>query len=246
MEIERYLAMTAAEIANSAVLPPKIAWMACHFSPYGTGLSNLPEHLPEGSLLILNDRTPWWNHDSDLIGAQLEERIARLSCRGLLLDFQRPGVPEVKELTSLLTGRLACPVGVSEPYAPGLSCPVFLPPVPLQQPVEEYLAPWQGREIWLELALNAEEILLTANGSTTTALPFCQRRPDDHRDDALHCHYSVHLSDDSARFTLHRTREDLDDLLEAAAPFGITTAVGLWQELKQQNSAGEGLDPPET
>ena len=48
MAIGRYFAMTAAEIRGCSALPAGIAWMACHFSPYGTGLSNLPPELPEG------------------------------------------------------------------------------------------------------------------------------------------------------------------------------------------------------
>ena len=230
MVIPTFLAMTKAEIRANPDISSPIAWMACHFSSYGTGLSNLPDSLPTGSILILNDRTPWWNHDPELIGALLEEQIASLSCRGLLLDFQRPGVSEVAELVSQLCAGLSCPVAVTEAYCKGLSCPVFLSPVPLRQTVAEHLAPWQGREIWLELALNAEEILLTTEGSSVTPLPFYKGCPDDHREDALHCHYAVQLSDDSARFTLRRTKEDLDALLDEADRFGVTTAVGLWQE----------------
>ena len=58
MAIAPFLAMTAAETRNHSVLPPKIAWMACHFSPYGLGLSNLPQRLPPHALLLLDDITP--------------------------------------------------------------------------------------------------------------------------------------------------------------------------------------------
>ena len=58
MAIAPFLAMTAAEMQNSSQLPPKIAWMACHFSPYGLGLSNLPKELPSDSLLMVDDITP--------------------------------------------------------------------------------------------------------------------------------------------------------------------------------------------
>ncbi len=233
MEIECYLAMTAAEIRQNFPLPPKISWMACHFSPYGTGLSNLPEELPEGSMLILNDRTPWMKHDADLILEQLRERLDIPKCSRLLLDFQRPGIPEVMKLTKHLVSSLPCPVGVSEPYAADFPCPVFLPPVPLQQTVEEYLTPWQGRDIWLELALDCEEIFLTPTGAASTALPFFKPHARSHREEALHCHYCTQVEEDAARFTLYRTQEDLDTLLKAAASFGLTTAVGLWQELSK-------------
>ena len=73
MTLPMHLAMTAAELACCDSLPSHPAWMACHFSPYGTGLSNLPEHLPEGALLILNDRTPVFGHDPQVICAQLHQ-----------------------------------------------------------------------------------------------------------------------------------------------------------------------------
>lgn len=231
MVIPTFLAMTKAEIRANPDISSPIAWMACHFSPYGTGLSNLPDILPTGSILILNDRTPWWNHDWELIGAQLEEQIASLSCRGLLLDFQRPGVSEVAELVSQLCAGLSCPVAVTEAYCKGLSCPVFLSPVPLRQTVAEHLAPWQGREIWLELALEGEEILLTPEGCTITPLLPWDAPDSTHRDSALHCGYSLKLKENSAGFTLSRTREDLAAMLKEAANHGVTTAVGLWQEL---------------
>ena len=63
MAIAPFLAMTGAEMRNNSVLPDKIAWMACHFSPYGTGLSNLPKNLPAGSLLMVDDITPPHGHD---------------------------------------------------------------------------------------------------------------------------------------------------------------------------------------
>ena len=75
------------------------------------------------------------------------------------------------------------------------------------------------------------QILLTAEGSTTAPLPFSESTEEGYREENLHCRYRLQLSEDSARFTLRRTQEDLDALLEAAEPLGVTTAVGLWQEL---------------
>ena len=227
-----FLAMTAAEIRANPRISAPMGWMACQFSPWGTGLSNLPDTLPEGSLLILNDQMPWCGHDPVLITEQIKERIDALGCHGLLLDFQRPVIPEMQELVPLLCGGLSCPVGVTEAYSAGLSCPVFLPPVPLHQTVGDYLTPWQGREVWLELALDAEEILLTPEGaSSTPLLPWDAPEPT-HHEDSLHCGYSVTLEENRARFTLSRTREDLEPLLEEANKYGVTNAVGLWQELE--------------
>ena len=130
MAIQTFLAMTGAEIGISPLLPPEIAWMACQFSPYGTGLSNLPRQLPPGSLLILDDMTPIRGHDPALICDQLAELTAVLKCSGILLDFQHPDCAETAALAKYLTEALPCPVAVSEPYAAELDCPVFLPPVP--------------------------------------------------------------------------------------------------------------------
>ena len=234
MAIVPYLAMTKAEIrANPAISHP-IAWMACHFSPYSTGVSNLPRQLPQGSLLILNDRTSWWCHDSRLIAGQLAQCLEQFHCRGLLLDFQRPGVPEEQELAALLARELKCPVCVSEAYAKELSCPVFLSPAPLTQRLCDYLKLWEGREIWLEAALGCEEILLTEEGCTAASLPRFQETGSFLPEGNLHCHYRVSIEESGARFTLTRTRDDLDALLAEAEGLGVTTAVGLWQELHNE------------
>ena len=98
MAIRPFLAMTAAEIRGTETVPPKTAWMACHFSPYSTGLSNLPKALPPGSMVILDDITPIHGHDSETIAAQLRPRLDALKCSGVLLDFQRPGYEEAELL----------------------------------------------------------------------------------------------------------------------------------------------------
>ena len=117
MAIHTYLAMTAAEFAATENLPEHVAWMACHFSPYGTGLSNLPHSLPPGSLLILNDRIPIYGHDPNRIGQQLLESAEIIHCSGLLLDFQRADVEESLRLAAHLISALPCPVAVSDCYA---------------------------------------------------------------------------------------------------------------------------------
>lgn len=240
MAIVRYLAMTAAEIRENTGLPPKIAWMACHFSPYCTGLSNLPRTLPPGSLLILDDITPIHGHDPERIARQLEESIGVLGCTGLLLDFQRPGCGETAALVKHLTEALPCPVAVSELYAAGLDCPVFLPPVPLTVSPAEYLTPWQGREVWLELALDGEVITLTEEGSTPAPLPPGEAFADGLTEKTLHCHYHIAVSDAEARFTLWRTREDLEDLMEEAERLGVALGVGLFQELRNTPKPSPG------
>lgn len=231
MAIKRNLAMTGAEIRANTALPDHIAWMACHFSPYGTGLCNLPTGLPEGAMLILNDRTPIHGHDPKRIAAQLEEVIAAQKCECLLLDFQRPGVTETARLVKEILTALPCRAAVSEPYAGGLGCPVFLPPVPPDMSVRDHLAPWEGREVWLEAALEGRVITLTENGADAAPLPCWDFPADGHRDDSLHCRYTISLSEDRVQFTLFRTPEDLAALLKEAEALGVSRAVGLYQEL---------------
>lgn len=231
MAIKRYLAMTAAEIAGNPALPSEIAWMACQFSPYSTGLSNLPAALPQDSLLILNDFTPIQGHDPSVVGAQLRQCVDTLKCCGLLLDFQRPDVEETAELTAFLANALPCPVIVSEPYAKGLECPVFLSPLPQHVSLSEYLAPWQGRDIWLDIAPDGETITLSEEKAAIAPLSPGELCEGGHLEEKLHCHYKAELMEDSARFTLWRTAEDLDALLEDAEGLGVKAAVGLYQEI---------------
>lgn len=230
MAIVPFLAMTAAEMRNISALPQKMAWMACHFSPYGPGLSNMPRTLPPGTLLILDDVTPPHKHDPALVAEQLSGCAESLQCCGILLDFQRKGCAESKAIAKHLAETLPCPVVLSDPYADD-HCPVFLPPVPPSVPPEAHLLPWKGREIWLEISLEGEILTLTEQGCERAPFP----RPDPDAtgffDETLHCHYSIETNEKSARFTLWRTKEDLSELLEDAESLGVASSVGLYQEL---------------
>ena len=228
MALPLYLALTAAEMAGNP-LPVRFAYMALHFSPGGAGLSGFPATLPPGSVLILDDSTPLDGHDPERILKQLSAQVERWQCEAVLLDFQRPGIHGQRELADMLVKGLPCPVGVSEPYAQALPCPAFLPPVPPDRPLKEYLAPWQGREIWLEAALESITLTLTEQGCTDT--PLLGFHEQGMHDVSLDCHYTVETTDNSAIFRLWRTREDLNSLLEEAQKQSVTKAVGLWQEL---------------
>ena len=232
MVLPLYLAMTAAEMGTNTAYPDYFAFMACHFSPYGPGLSNLPKDLPTGSMLILNDRIPWEGHHIPSVVTQLLDIVAEKRCSSVLLDFQRPGADAIPHLTKNILDALPCPVGISHLYAGAFSCPVFLPPVPLDIPLADHIAPWLEREIWLEAALDGCVITLSEEGSHTMPLPH-PSLDSGHKNDTLHCHYTIETSADTARFTLCRTEEDLSDLLEEAQSLGITRSVGLWQELKK-------------
>lgn len=230
MAIVRFLAMTAGELAQGGRMPERMAWMACHVSPYGRGLSNLPEALPPGSLLMVDDRNPIQGHDGKAICRQIEACVARFSCAGVLLDFQRPGNREAEALAALLDGALPCPLGVSALYGKGRQCAVCLPPPPCHVPLTDHLAPWQGQEVWMELAMEGQTILLTKSGAKFA--PLCPPGPQvPFREERLHCHYAISPESAQVRFTLRRTREDLDALEQEAQALGVTKTLGLWQEL---------------
>jgi hypothetical protein len=230
MPLPIYLAMTAAELRQNEPKSHTIAWMACHFSPYGTGLSNCPKQLPPGAMLILNDRTPVCGHDPSLIAEQMKELAEYFGCSRVLLDLQRPGEHGVDPIIESVLAALPCPAGVSECYAGNFDCPVFLPPVPLLQTAEEYLSPWRDREIWLELALSAGNYRVTEQGCSL--LPFS---PGDkriiHKEERLHCQYSIDIGKNAVTFSIERSREDLQALQAEAERLGVKCFVGLYQEL---------------
>lgn len=229
MAIVPYLAMTAAEF--DPIAPPccPVGWMACHFSPYGTGLSNLPETLPKGSLLILNDRTPVFGHSPERIAGQLEEVAQRLECSGILLDFQRPGENQIPAIAAAVAA-LPFPVAVTPAYAEGLTCGVFLPPVPMTVPTAEYVAPWQGRTVWLEVATQRQCIRVSKTDSRE--IPWDgDALPCPHTDNTLHCQYRIEVAADHIDFFLRREAQHLVTLMEEASSLGVCQFVGLYQQL---------------
>lgn len=229
MAIGRFLAMTAAEMASASSLPPHPAWMACHFSPYSTGLTNLPAKLPPESLLILNDRTPIHGHEPERILRELEQVLQRFRCPGLLLDFQNPATPESLALTSYLARHLNIPLAAPPEYAQDCKA-VFLPPVPTDVTVPDYLKKWERQEIWLEAALEGQNIILTPDGAVYQPNR-CQDFEHIHQEPKLHCHYSIEDTPQGIVFHTWRTKEDLKQLLAEAEALGVTRSIGLYQEL---------------
>ena len=230
MPIPRYLAMTAAEMAGCTALPRQVAWMACHFSSSGKGLSNLPRWLPSDSLLILDDSIPMQGHDPQQIAVELGACLERLQCIRLLLDFQRAGDKQTRKLAEYLYESLPFPIVVSDTYARGLDCGVFVSPIPPDESLASRLAPWQGREIWLDTTMEGLEILLTVEGATSSPLPPWERPEGGFEEKRLHCHYRASLEENSAAFTLWRTAADVAAQLAEAEALGVTAAVGLYQE----------------
>lgn len=242
MPIPHYLAMTGAEMAGKTILPDHTAWMACHFSPSGQGLSNLPQWLPPGSVLILDDSTPIHDHDPVLIAEQLKTCIDSNQCGGLLLDFQRPGEEQSQNLAQYLCRTLSLPIVVSDTYADSLDCPVFLSPISPDETMASRLARWHGRKIWLDTTMAGLEIVLTEKEAKSTPLPPWEAPEGGMEDERLHCHYQILLDETKAVFTLWRTMEDIASQLEEAEALGVTAAVGLYQEFRPLPGAEEGED----
>lgn len=231
MGLPLYLAMTGAEMRTTSEIPTHFAYMACHFSPYGEGITNIPDTLPENAMLILNDRMPCQGHSPDLAAQQLWEAVSRLGCESVLLDFLHPPDSESEAMVRAITERLQCPVAVSAQYAEGLHCPVFLPPCPLHIPQEEYLRPWKGREIWLEAALCQEEAVVMPEGASFAPIFPTAAMSGGFFDAHLMCNYHLCIEEKLIRFTLFDTPESLPQKLEHAHALGVSRAVGLWQEL---------------
>lgn len=225
-----YLAYTAGELQGSTP-EGKLAYMACHFSLYTTGLSNLPEVLLPGSMLILNDQIPISGHDPHRIADQLQETIERFSCDSLLLDFQRPRNEETAQLCRLLAAQMNCPLGISHHYAGCIDCAVFLPPPPLDMLLSEHMKPWQSRKIWLECALEAAEFTITPDGCRASPLPYVFSQEETFIKESLHCRYRCEVEPNKIRFHLYRTTDQLDALLQEAASHGIEKSIGLYQQL---------------
>lgn len=224
-----FLAMTAGEMEG--YLPKKAAYMACHFSPYSKGLSNLPTVLPPDSLLLLDDSTLPDGHDPETAAQQLTELVSRFSVKAVLLDFQNERTVESQKMVSSLVQALPCPVAVTKVYAKDFHCPVFLSPPPVNMPLNAYLSPWLQQGVFLEIAPEGLCITVTEKGSTALSLPPMQGLPL--HDSRLHCHYNVEVSTGKAVFTLSRTKEDLTALAAQACELGALGAVGLYQELSR-------------
>ena len=231
MGISHYLAMTAVEIRAAPTLPEELAYMACHFSPYGTGLTGAPEVLPKHSMLILNDRIPFCGHDASQIADQLCRWVQQLACDCMLLDFQRSDTPS--SLGDFLAGALPVPMAAPPNFAKHGSFPVFLPPAPPDQPLDVYLQPWTGREIWLETTPELHLLTLDPQGCHREILPVPESEVYPFSDTGLYCHYRTEVFPDKAVFTLRRTPEDMAQRLSRAESLGITRTVSLYQSAKK-------------
>lgn len=230
MVLPLFLAMNASEMTLSPI-PDHCAWMACHFSSCAEGITNLPATLPPDSMLILNDRIPCQGHSADLVASQISEAVSRLDCESILLDFQRPQDAETLQIVHAILSTSPCPVCISEGYAGESDCPVLLGPPPLHIPLEEYLAPWKNREIWLEAALCQQNVTITRDGTDFSCCIPYEGLEDGFYDETLLCRYFSRVQEEKICFTLFDTRQSLEKKLDQAATLGVRRAIGLYQEL---------------
>lgn len=231
MAIRCYLAMTAGEIAGVSALPPYPAWMACHFSSYSTGLSNLPQALPTGAMVIVNDRIPVQGHDPDEVVSQLQAVDKKQAPAYFLLDLQRSADPQTMQIVRAVADAFGDRVGVSEAYAQGLGCPVFVGACPLRVPLSKHLEKWAGRDIWLEAALETEIVTVREAGSRIEPAVLQELGEPAFYDEGLCCRYRTELLGDRAVFTVQRDQAELNRLLDMAETLGVKLAVGLYQQL---------------
>lgn len=231
-----YLAMTAQEIVQCDNLPQPMAWMACQFSSYHKGIGNLPPKLPKGSLLILNDMTPFAEHDSKIIRDQLFSTAEQLQCSGILLDLLREPEEETRNLCRSLSREPPCPVVIPEAYwEKEMHAPVLLPPVPLLTPHGEYLEPWKKESVWLEFAFDEQTVTVTEQGaSLRIGRPKADLPVHSHKD--LSCSYQISVDPERAEFYLFRTQGDLEALVEESEKLGVRAGIGLYQQFRQRKN----------
>lgn len=227
MGCQWYLAMSAAEL-HGFHGPQPIAWMACRFSSHNTGLCNLPQGLPPGSLILLDDSDPIDTQDPNRVVSQLLQLCRSQAPAGVVLDLQRQKTKAAETMVRTIAKALPCPVAVTEDYANITHGPVLVS-APIHLPLPQVIAPWQGRQIWLDLPFGKQTVL----GKEISPITPLEGEDFPHYDKFLHCRYKTEPTPRGIQFTLCRTGQMLPQLLQQAAQLGICKAIGLYQEYKK-------------
>ncbi len=219
MVCKRYLAVTEKEIGN---ISGPVAWMACRFAQKHPGLDNLPSRLPEGSLIILDDLQPISGHSPARIARQLETLCRQHRPAGILLDLQRKKTPQAMQMVKALLQIQETPIALTAEYAREFSCPVLVT-APMHQKLQQVIAPWKNREIWLDIPMGQVTIRqgkLTDEKATHTG--------NYQWDRFLCCGYAKTGQD---TYALCRNKAMLPKILEEAARLGIPKALLLASEI---------------
>lgn len=236
MSIPFFLAISAREFPFLSELPPNVAWMSAHFSSSGPGLSNLPSNLPEGSLLILDDQTPWAGHNTEMVCREMVESLLKNRASGLLLDFERPVTPETAMLTEALSQccrEIGVMLGAPESYAEGEDTAVFIPPLPCQTPPEKLYR--KNRKLWLDVSPGAYLLHIAAQGATGQVADqhsFPDGSYPVFTDPVLHCSYRSRPNAGGIDILLSHSRESIESLLTALDEQAVQLAIGLYREFR--------------
>ena len=204
-------------------LPLYLAMSALEFRPFPHPaflILEAGQMPPPGVLPVITD------------GFSLDRQFLSEVCQGrdaVLLDFERPPAADTRSMIQ----SLPCPAAAPPGYAG--TGPVFLPPAPLHLPLEQYLAPWKGREIWLEAALRKQTVTVTPKGATVSVPCTNQDLTDGFYSESLHCRFTQNITENRAVFTLFDTPDTLRMKLDHAAALGVRRAIGLFQELGEKH-----------
>ena len=212
MALPLYLAMGPEEMAAASPLPrhPGV------FLPAEGAL-------PPGTMAILDDRLPFRFDPARIAGAA--------EAAGVLLDFERKPDGDSADTANALFQALSCPVAAPPGFVDDPACAVFLPPCPLHVPLAEYLLPWQGREVWLDVTMQQQTVTVTPSGTRYGPVTPADRQEGGWFDAVLLCRCISEISADAVRFTLFDTPQTLKQKLSRAETLGVSRAVGLYQEL---------------
>lgn len=227
MEIPFYLAMTPCEIRQADDVPGHLSWMSAHFSKENELLCNLPENLPENSILVIDDAFPISEHNSALILEQLKMILNNSDLIEILLDFQREYNPKLKAFSAEVAGAFPNRVAVTPNYDNGKTI-VFLPPAPPNIPIQQYLVPWRDRDTWLDLTMS--KLAMRIKQNSVIMEDTCEVGKCPHISPELSTHYGITATNEEILIQFQRTKDDCNMLLQKAAEFGVTRGIGLYQE----------------
>jgi len=230
MDLSIYLAFTGVEAEAVNSHRAKTAWFGCRLSPYGAGIISTSSAVKSCDMLILTDETPIAEHDPQQVAAELVHMANSLGCEKLLIDFQRQPTVYSSAIIKEVLRRSPVPTGVSDLHAKELLCPVFLSAPPLWDSLEDHIAPWKGREIWLEAATDAACVTVSKSGSAYRQSDPIEDHP--HFDSATCTAYAFNMDKGTAYFHLRRGKSELMKLLDKATDCSIQTVIGLYQQLK--------------
>lgn len=226
MALPVYLALTGAEFRLLPRKPAHLAWMGVSFTENGT-LGGFPEVFPLGGILTVNDASPLPEKCPPEAIEILQQWVEQFRPSAVLMDMQRSGA--APEVMKALSKGLPCPVAVSAPYADILPGPVLLPPIPLYRDPENFLAPWAGREIWLEISPLGQVVRLTKTGRD---IRFAPVSPVQKEFPGPCSRYTIRKGPDSIEFRFWRTKEDTAALFATAEKHGVTKLFGLYLEYR--------------